>query len=107
MEERVALLGRGAGSPGRRGGWRGGTGARGLLAASVGLLPRRFATHQMGWVVTEIGILFIALHFVRCTGDIIYVYNIFTVQAEVHTCVAMCMHFSLHVREYLHCPHLV
>ena len=34
-----------------------------LPAASVGLLPGRFAPHQMGWVGAEIGV-FIALHFV-------------------------------------------
>lgn len=68
-----------------------GPGARGLLAASVGLLPRRFATHQMGWVVTEIGILLIALHFVRCTGDITYVYNIYSLYRLKYTLVLLCV----------------
>lgn len=60
----------------RRGGEVGGT--MRLPAASVGLVPGRFAPHQMGWVGAEIGVLFIALHFVTAVLGMQYLCVIYS-----------------------------
>lgn len=105
---------RGCSSPGRSTGW--------LLAVSVGLLPGSFAPNQMGWVVADIGILFIALRFrmlywgynicIYCIQYMgwnvylyYYVYLFFTVLKG--TCTLSKLHDTLKdIRNELKCQHI-